>query len=552
MTDLEPDLSTLQIPKPREHYRFDIEIISDFKNQTMKKLKAQRAITQRLFLIGFAAIIALMCFAASPTIKAGFKSTGTTASIFAGVFGVTKIQEKDGAGEGNRSTGDDADSKAKDEFLGKVKKMMGDAMEEYSKKSKEEQKTYTDKIGELEKKSANITDPKEFELLKKELEKVTTEFKAAKSMFEEAKIGRQRNITNPLDDLIAKELSTDKLAAFKSKGIGGTFQMEYKSDGATMTNTDIGGRDAYFTWHQGGDIGLLPVRKPFVRELLTEVTTGTEFIKYNDQNTIVRTAGNVALCGSISTSSKVTFQVYNLQIQKVRDFTNVCLDMLTDYTFVSSQVDLLLKQSLSLKIDNNLLFGDGNSPNPNGIQKYASTFNPSNASPEANYAGLIPSASLIDLLSVAGAQIRAFGQDNMYNPNLIFMNPKDLQMLRYLKDGIQNYIKTPQLYSTLITTPSGNTYIDGMLIISNPNVAANTAWVMDSKKATIYSKPGVGIEFAYENGTNFENELVTVKIYERMNLLVRNVDQNAFMLISDLNAGINGINKTGTTPIGPS
>lgn len=515
----------------------------------MKKLKAQRDTTQRLFLIGFAAIIAFMCFAASPTIKAGFKSTGVTTALFMPGLGFAKLEKADGTG----STGDDADSKAKDEFLGKVKKMMGDAMEEYSKKSKEEQKSYNDKVGELEKKAANLADPKELELLKKEFEKLTTEFKSAKSSFEEAKVGRDRRITNPLDELIAKELATDKMAAFRSKGIGGTIQMEYKSnDGATMTNTDIGGRDAYFTWHQGGDIGLLPVRKPFVRELLTEVTTGTEFIKYNDQNTIVRTAGNVALCGSISTSTKVTFQVYNLQIQKVRDFTNVCLDMLNDYTFVSSQVDLLLKQSLSLKIDNNLLFGSGNAPDPNGIQKYASTFNPANASPEANYAGLIPRASLIDLLSIAGAQIRAFGQDNMYNPNLIFMNPKDLQMLRYLKDDIANYIKTPQLYSTLITTPNGNTYIDGMLIITNPNVAANTAWVMDSKKATIYSKPGVGIEFAYENGTNFENELVTVKIYERMNMLVRNVDQNAFMIISDLNAGINGINKTGTTPIGPS
>jgi len=112
-----------------------------------------------------------------------------------------------------------------------------------------------------------------------------------------------------------------------------------------------------------------------------------------------------------------------------------------------------------------------------------------------------------------------------------------------LKDDIKNYIKNNQLFTSFFTVNGMNAYVDGMLIIDNPNVGENEAYVFDSQKATVYSRPGVGIEFAYENRANFEDEMVTVKVYERLNMLVRNVDKNAFLHLSDLASDIAGINK---------
>ena len=66
---------------------------------------------------------------------------------------------------------------------------------------------------------------------------------------------------------------------------------------------------------------------------------------------------------------------------------------------------------------------------------------------------------------------------------------------------------------------------------------------MDSTKGTVVSRRGTTVEFGFENNDNFEKELVTVKAYERLNFLVRNVDANAFMHVPSIAAGITAITK---------
>jgi len=95
----------------------------------------------------------------------------------------------------------------------------------------------------------------------------------------------------------------------------------------------------------------------------------------------------------------------------------------------------------------------------------------------------------------------------------------------------------------LFTNNGAQQFIDGMLIMDNPLIGDNEAYVFDSTKATVYSRPGVGVELAYENRDNFEVETVTVKVYERLNMLVRTVDKNAFLYISDIQQDIASINK---------
>lgn len=334
---------------------------------------------------------------------------------------------------------------------------------------------------------------------------------------------------------IAETLTTHKTAIdkFLRKESGASLMIEHK---ATMTSTDITGRDNYFTWHEGGAVGKIPVRRPFMRELFKSVPTTTEYIKYIDQETVVRDAKNVALCGAAATNTKLTWKTYDLKVDKVRDFTNICLDMMNDYAFVQGEIERLLNDSLNLKIDNDLFLGTGVSPILHGLDEYASTFNAAAAG--ADYSGTVVNPNLIDLISIAGAQIKAFGQQNAYFPNYVLINPRDLQGLKFLKDGVNNYIKNSQLFSSLFQDAGGKYYIDGMLLVENPLVPENEFYIGDFTKGTVYQRPGVGIEFAYENGTNFETETVTVKVYERLNLLVRNVDANAFMHCEDIEAAL--------------
>ena len=342
---------------------------------------------------------------------------------------------------------------------------------------------------------------------------------------------------------IAETLSInkEKLTAFCSNK-GSTLEIEHKA-AAVETSTDIVTRSDWAMWHEGGRVGQIPVRRPFMKDLFRNVASTTEFIKYVDQDTVVRDAKNVALCGAINPTTKVTFKTYSIQVQKIKDFVDVCLDMMNDYAFVQGEIENLLNTSLQLKIDNDLLLGSGIAPILNGVKAQASTFSAVNADPTADYSLSVVAPNIIDLVSICGAQIKAFGKNNLWFPNAVLMNPRDVQMIKALKDGLNNYIKGNTLVSSLFQDTNGKYYIDGMLLIENPLVPQNEFYIADFTRGTVHTRPGVGIEFSYENNANFETDTVTVKVYERLNLLIRNVDKNAFMHVADIAAGLVAITK---------
>ena len=185
-----------------------------------------------------------------------------------------------------------------------------------------------------------------------------------------------------------------------------------------------------------------------------------------------------------------------------------------------------------MKTDEGLLLGDGTGNFLNGVDASAATFNA--ATVGADYSVSVKLANLYDLICVAGAQISAAGQENKWFANVVILNPRDAKLLKLDKDIDGNYLR-PDFANGLVNS------IDGIAIIENPLVPAGQAYVMDSRQGTVYQNKGVTLEFAFENRDNFENELVTVKAYERLNLLIRNVDANAFIHIPVISTAITAI-----------
>jgi HK97 family phage major capsid protein len=201
----------------------------------------------------------------------------------------------------------------------------------------------------------------------------------------------------------------------------------------------------------------------------------------------------------------------------------------------------LFDTSLRLGIDAQLLTGNGAGSNLNGLDSVASTFAAANVDPAADYADAVTvpadagNANLIDLVGIAGAQIKAFGANNFWMPNYVLLNPRDFHQLFLLKDTMNNYIKNNQLFQSVFTANGvGRYFINGIECIENPGITQNTFYIGDFRKGTVYSRGAYGLELSYENRSNFEEEVVTVKVYERLNLLIRNVDANAFMKCDDI------------------
>ena len=305
----------------------------------------------------------------------------------------------------------------------------------------------------------------------------------------------------------------------------GTIKLDIK---ANQNASDITNGSDWATMEPG--VGQIPTRQPFIRELFQNQNTSSEYVKYNDQETIVRDAKNVAGCAASTHNSKITWQVRTMQIQKVRDFVDVCIDMMDDYDFVQGEITNLVSTDVRLRVDEQLLLGTGVAPELNSVASTASTF------AAGSYAASVATPTIADLIKVAACQISDAGQNNAYSANYALLNPVDACLMQLEKDANGNY-----LLPSYIT--SDGVQVGAVRVIANNLVPAGEMYIGDFTKGTVFSRRGMTVEFGFENNDNFEREIVTVKAYERLNLRVRNVDANAFMHVPDIAAAITAITK---------
>jgi HK97 family phage major capsid protein len=381
-----------------------------------------------------------------------------------------------------------------------------------------------EKEAELNKSISEKASNEELTALKAEVAKLKdSEFETMKSTLK-AQGKEMAKLVEQVETQTAKEGVSFTMAVLKGlkenegnlkdvlKNGAGTVKLEIK---ASQSAADITSGTDYATIESG--VGQIATRQALMKSLFPVQAISTEYLKYNDQETIVRDAKNVAGCAASTHNSKVTWQVRTLQISKVRDFVDVCVDMMEDYDYVEGEIRNLVSTDVALKVDQQLLLGTGVYPELNSVDAVASTF------AAGSYAASVQDATLIDLIKVAGCQISDFGQNNKFMANTVLLNPVDACLMQLIKDADGNYIVPNWITS------------DGV------NIGA--AYVFDSSKGTIFQRRGATVELAFENRENFEKELVTVKAYERLNFRVRNVDANAFMHIADLGAAITAITK---------
>lgn len=130
--------------------------------------------------------------------------------------------------------------------------------------------------------------------------------------------------------------------------------IELKS-GVQMNPTDIGQRTDYAQFLDGTNAQ--PVRNTFLRDLFRTIPTSREYVKFREQDVVTRDAKVVVACATSSHTTKLTWVNRTVQIQKVRDLVDVCLDMIDDYDFVQAEINQLVTESVKLKTDSEILNG---------------------------------------------------------------------------------------------------------------------------------------------------------------------------------------------------
>lgn len=324
-----------------------------------------------------------------------------------------------------------------------------------------------------------------------------------------------------LTDLIKSKGNDIKKMISEKKG---AITLDIKSQ---QNPSDIGQRDDYAQFLDG-TINK-PTRAIRIVDLFRRVPVSTEYVKYREQNTVTRDGSVVVACATSTSETKLTWINRTVQIQKIRDFVDVCIDMMDDYSFVASQVEDLVNSSVKLKEESEILLGTGNILSVDAI---ASVFDPSNVL--ADYSGAFQSATLAELTAAMKAQIYTFGQENAWDADTIVMNYNDMIKFMHQKNTEGDYL-LPNFVM------QGGGILNGMKIVTSPLVPANSLYVFDSSKGQILDRQGASLELSYENNDNFEHEIVTLKVVERLQFHVSEIEKDAFMKCSDIATALNAI-----------
>lgn len=295
-----------------------------------------------------------------------------------------------------------------------------------------------------------------------------------------------------------------------AKGQSNGFQFEIKMDTkavGTMTGADSLTGDVIDPMRLPG-IAREPFRNQRVRDFIKVGGTVSDTIKW-----VQEVAGEGVIApqteGAAKSQLDIDFILKSASVETIAGFLRISLQMINDAAFMSSFISTRLVEKLKLVEDTQVLFGDGNTPNLNGIYTQATAF------AAGAFADHFPTASpgtQIDVLLVAINQAIIAE----YSPTTLLLNPTDFTKLLMLKDANQRYILD---YIVSGGLPS----LAGVNLVQSTAMTAGNFLVGDFMYGTqLFDRESVNVKFGYEDSDNFTKNLVTLRVEERVGLVVAN------------------------------
>lgn len=243
------------------------------------------------------------------------------------------------------------------------------------------------------------------------------------------------------------------------------------------------------------------LRAEHIRSLLPTGSTNAQTISFVKEANPENGAAAVSE-GSTLAQSDIDLVESTVKLEKIGTYLRITEEMMNDIPALTSFLSARIPQRILAAEDNEILNGDGTTPNLDGL------FTDGTAFAAGGFANAIESANEYDALMVALNQLQLAN----YKANVILLNPTDLHKIVLLKSTANEYLKN-QIYQGL--QPS----IAGVPIVTNTAVTAGKFLAMDSNRATqLWVRQNLAVEFSKEDSTNFRDGFITVRATERVAL----------------------------------
>lgn len=270
------------------------------------------------------------------------------------------------------------------------------------------------------------------------------------------------------------------------------------------------------------DIGQLGVKRRALYDFFTKIPVGNgnhngtiAYIDW-DEATTVRAAAIVAEGGTFAEST-AKFAEYTKKLQKIGDTLPVSEEFGEDEVSAAAELRNFLNVNVSTIIDNKIAVGAGGANDIEGLYTASPTYVP--------VASGITDANIKDLVrKMRTAIVKTRG--SKYAPDFVAANSDTIDRYFLKKDANNNY---------MFDAETG--MIAGLSVVEDNNLADNTLVVGDGRFGRIYEKSGIVLSEGM-SGTQFVEDMKTIKARARLLFLIREVDKTGFLKSTDITTNL--------------
>lgn len=266
----------------------------------------------------------------------------------------------------------------------------------------------------------------------------------------------------------------------------------------------------------GSDANVAPARAPGIvsgaflpmslEAFLPSAPTSSNAVEFTRENVFTNSAAEAAE-GAQKAESALTWTLVNMPVSTVAHWIKISRQLAADNTALAAYVDLRMRYGVNLKVEQQLVAGDGTAPNISGILD-AGNFT---AHGYTNAAITAISATFKKLVlirkMIADSEAAGFPVD------AILMNPGDWATIEI---ELLTTAAGQTLYSV---TDGGQPRLFGKAVIQSVGMTADQVAVGAFGMAyMIHNREGVVVEMSDSDSDNFTKNLITIRAERRLAL----------------------------------
>lgn len=370
-------------------------------------------------------------------------------------------------------------------------------------------------------KTANSVSKEELEALKNQLTSLesksdNTEVKSAIAKLEGMMEGLKetktsepttfKSIGQAIGDAYANAI--EKISAVKENG--GLINLDVKAVGTMSITSNYSGGQVALSQLESG-VARIARRKPFLRQLVNVAGTISKYITYIEQK---NPEGGADMTAEGALKSQADFDLVEVSkaVKKVTAWIKVSKEMVADLPFMRNEIDTELMELVELKLDSQILSGNGTGDNLEGLLQNATAWS------AGGFALTIPTPNEFDVLRVAIAQIQGLE----FNANYIILHPEDCAKMELSKTSQGEYTYA---MSYIV---DGIVRVKSVPVIENTGITAGTFLVGDFSKSNLRIREDLNVQVGYVND-DFTKNLMTILCEARAVHYVKSNHYGAFV-----------------------